>query len=168
MGCGTYCRAWIAEAESGMVYAHELGHNMGMAHVGTDPGNDGTIDVAYGDSSDPMGSSRAWHVFSAPPVDQMGWYAGISGAVTTVTTSGAYDLAAIGNYPITSGVPSVLRIAKKDSSDFYYLSYRQPLSYDSTLSATYTSGVNIHRYKGTDYRQSRLVSVALRRHLAFQ
>lgn len=151
VGCGTYCRAWIAEGESGMVYAHELGHNLNMAHAGTDPGNDGTIDSAYGDSSDPMGSSRAWHVFSAGHIDQMGWYAGIPGAIATVTTSGSYDLAAIGNYPMVGGAPSILRVAKPDSGDFYYLSYRQPISYDGTLSSTYTGGVNIHRYKGTGY-----------------
>lgn len=151
VGCGTYCRAWIAEAESGMVYAHELGHNLNMAHAGTDPGNDGVIDSAYGDSSDPMGSSRAWHVFSAGHIDQMGWYSGITGAITAVAASGPYDLAAIGAYPMVSGAPTILKIAKPDSGDFYYLSYRQPVSYDATLASTYTSGINIHRYKGTGY-----------------
>ena len=151
VGCGTYCRAWIAEGESGMVYAHELGHNLNMAHAGTDPGNDGTIDNVYGDGSDPMGSARGWHVFNGSHIDQMGWYAAIPGSVVSITGSGSYQLAAIGINPATSGAPTVLKIAKRDSGDFYYLSYRQPINYDSTLSGTYTGGVNIHRYIGTGY-----------------
>ncbi len=67
-----------------------------MAHAGTDAGNDGTIDSLYGDFSDPMGSSRAWHLFKSNHIDQMGWYAGIDGAVVNLTASGGYDLAAIG------------------------------------------------------------------------
>ncbi|MDQ5908472.1 MAG: hypothetical protein QG599_563 [Pseudomonadota bacterium] len=151
VGCGTYCRAWIAEGESGMVYAHELGHNLNLAHAGTDPENDGVINSVYGDYSDPMGLSRSWHVFNASHIDQMGWYASIPGAITTIVASGAYDLAAIGNAPMVSGAPSALKIAKPDTGDFYYLSYRQPISYDSSLSSTYTGGVNIHRYQGSGY-----------------
>ena len=74
VGCGTFCRAWIAEAESPMVTAHELGHNLNMAHAGTDPENDGTINAAYGDSSNPMGSSRAWHLFNGAHANQLGWF----------------------------------------------------------------------------------------------
>lgn len=134
-----------------MVYAHELGHNLNMAHAGTDPENDGVINSAYGDLSDPMGLSRGWHVFNAGHIDQMGWYAGVPGAITPVTAGGTFNLAAIGNAPMVSSAPAALKIAKNDTSDFYYLSYRQPISYDSALSSVYTGGVNIHRYQGTGY-----------------
>ena len=30
-----------------MVYVHELGHNLNMAHAGTDPENDGVVNSAY-------------------------------------------------------------------------------------------------------------------------
>jgi len=64
-------------------------------------------------------------------------------------SSGTFELAAIGTDPWTASAPLVLKIAKPNSNDFYYLSYRQPMGYDSALSSTYTKGINIHRYRGT-------------------
>ena len=155
VGCGTYCRAWIAEANSGMVYAHELGHNLNMAHAGTDPENDGIINSEYGDYSDPMGLSRNWMQFNASHINQMGWYAGYPGAIATVTSSGTFNLSAIGLDPTTAGgVPFMLKITKPNSGDIYYLSYRQPIGDYNQLSTTYTQGVNIHRYFGSGYAQT--------------
>jgi len=151
IGCGTYCRAWIAEGESPMVFAHELGHNLSMAHAGTDPENDGLMNSTYGDYSDPMGLSREWHVFNAAHADQMGWYAMYPGMVIEVNSSGVYDIAAMGLDPLTENMPFVLKIKKPDTGDYYYLSYRQPIGYDDSLSTIYTRGVNIHRYQGSGY-----------------
>ena len=44
------------------VIAHELGHNMGAAHAGTDPEDDGIINDEYGDNSGVMGGP-----FIGPP-----------------------------------------------------------------------------------------------------
>ncbi|MFZ1852646.1 MAG: hypothetical protein WAU15_10595 [Nitrosomonas sp.] len=152
VGCGTFCRAWVAEANSGQVYAHELGHNLGMAHAGTDPENDGVINNAYGDYSDTMGSSRSWNLFNAGHMDQMSWYANIPNAVSTITSSGTFNLAAIGQDPANViGTPFMLKIAKPNTSDLYYLSYRQPIGNYNQLSTTYTKGINIHRYRGSGY-----------------
>ncbi len=151
VGCGTFCRAWIA-GSTGMIFAHELGHNLNMAHAGNDPENDGTINNVYGDTSDPMGSSSSsWYLFNAGHLDQMGWYANIPGAIGTVLTSGVYDIAAIGLDPATAGAPMALKIVKADSGEFYYLSYRQPIGNFNQLAITYTQGVSIHRYKGSGY-----------------
>ncbi len=104
VGCGTFCRAWIAGA-TGMIFAHELGHNLNLAHAGTDPENDNTINNVYGDYSDPMGSSSSsWYLFNAAHMDQMGWYANIPGAVSTITSSGIFNLTAIGRAIVKSGV----------------------------------------------------------------
>ena len=157
-GCGSFCRAWIAEGESPMVYAHELGHNLSLAHAGTDPENDGQINSTYGDYSDPMGLSRKWHRFNGAHFDQLGWYAPYSGAVTTVLADGVYDIAPIGQDPAQTGLPHVLKIEKPDSGDFYYLSYRQPDGYDETLAETYTRGINVHRYSGSGYRYTTFVT----------
>ena len=150
VGCGTFCRAWIAEGESGMVYAHELGHNLNMAHAGTDPENDGAMNDTYGDLSDPMGLSRSWHVFNAAHADQMGWYNVFPGSVATITASGVYSIAALGSAAYATA-PQMLKVQKPNTSEFYYLSYRQPISYDAGMATTYTQGVNIHRYKGSGY-----------------
>ena len=143
-------KSYIAEPQSMMVYAHELGHNLNMAHAGTDPENDGVMNVEYGDSSDPMGSSRAVHNFNGPHTHQMGWFNAFPDAVQTVTASGSYQLAAIGTTP-DGTLPQALRIFKPNTSEYYYLSYRQATGFDTSLSSTYTQGVNIHRYKGTGY-----------------
>jgi hypothetical protein len=135
-----------------MIFVHELGHNLNLAHAGNDPENDSVINNVYADMSDPMGSSgSSWYLFNAGHIDQMGWYAGIPGAIRTVAANGTYDLSAIGNTPMVNGAPTALKIAKRDSGDFYYLSYRQPISNYNQLSSTYTGGVNIHRYKGSGY-----------------
>lgn len=151
VGCGTWCRAWIAEGESPMVYAHELGHNLYMAHAGTDLDNDGQLDSTYGDFSDPMGGSRRWHVFNGAHTDQMGWYAAFPGSIATIVGDGIYDITATGIDPAVAAYPHILKIEKPDTNDYYYLSYRQPIGYDDTLSSTYTPGVNIHRYQGNGY-----------------
>ena len=157
VGCGTYCRSWIAEPQSMMVYAHELGHNLNMAHAGTDPENDGVMNVEYGDSSDPMGSSRSVHNFNGAHSHQLGWLSTFANAYQSVTTSGTYNLAPIGTPPDGS-LPQALCIAKPDSGDYYYLTYRQPTGFDSSLSSTYTRGVNIHRYKGSGYDYTKFIN----------
>jgi hypothetical protein len=143
-------RSYIAEPGSMMVYAHELGHNLSMAHAGTDPENDGIMNEEYGDSSDPMGSSRAVHNFNGAHIDQKSWFTAFANAVQSVTTSGSYQIAPIGNPP-DGTLPQVLRIFKPNTNEYYYLSYRQPIDWDSSLSSTYTRGVNVHRYKGAGY-----------------
>ncbi|MDP2224882.1 hypothetical protein [Nitrosomonas sp.] len=152
VGCGTFCRAWVA-GSSGTIFAHELGHNLNMAHAGSDPENDSTINNVYGDVSDPMGSAgSSWRLFNAAHMDQMGWYANIPGAISTITSSGTFNLAAIGLDPSSvSGSPFMLKIAKSNTSDLYYLSYRQPVGNYNQLSTTYTKGISIHRYKGSGY-----------------
>lgn len=140
-------RSYIAEPQSMMVYTHELGHNLNMGHAGTDPENDGVMNVEYGDASDPMGSSRELRNFNGAHMHQLGWFNAFSNAVQTVTAPGVYQLAAIGTTP-DGTVPQALRILKPNTSEYYYFSYRQPAGLDATLPSTYTQGVNVHRYKG--------------------
>ena len=158
VGCATVCRAWIAAPHVMMVYAHELGHNLNWAHAGTDPENDGIINNPYGDLSDPMGiSSSAIHNAAAPHIHQSGWFDAFANSIQTVTTGGTYQIAPIGNTP-DGTIPQAVRIAKPDSGDYYYLSYRQPTGFDASLSSTYTTGVNIHRYAGSGYNYTKFIT----------
>ncbi len=154
-GCGNSCRVWIAEGESPMIYAHELGHNLNMAHAGSDPENDGVINT-YGDSSDPMGGSRAWHLFNAPHVDQMEWYSPYPGSIVTVTQNGTYDIHKLDAGPIELpvAVPRILKVLRPNGQGYYYLSYRKREGYDDSLSFLYTQGVNIHWQQPSDYPQT--------------
>lgn len=157
VGCAIVCRAWIAEPQSLMVYAHEVGHNLNMAHAGTDPENDGVMNNEYGDLSDPMGISRSLHNAVAPHIHQLGWFNAFPNSIHTVTTGGTYQIAPIGTTP-DGTLPHALRIAKPNSGDYYYLSYRQPTGFDATLSSTYTGGVNIHRYAGSGYSHTKFIN----------
>ncbi|MFO1434009.1 MAG: hypothetical protein U1F76_28610 [Candidatus Competibacteraceae bacterium] len=158
VGCdpASFCRAWIAEGDVGIWYAHELGHNLNLAHAGTDSDNDGVINQVYGDYSDPMGSSTDWHLFNAPHVDQMNWYAGYPGSIVTVTESGTYDIAVLDTTPPTG--PRILKLTKPDNQGFYYVSYRQPTGYDDSLTSLYTRGVSIHRYPGSGYNPTAFIT----------
>ena len=158
VGCSTYCRAWIAEAQSPMVFAHELGHNLGLGHAGTDLQNDGEIDAAYGDYSDVMGLSRRWHMFNAAHIDKLKWYDAFPDSMVTVSSSGTYQVAPIGMHPDSIAMPQILKIEKADSAEFYYLSYRQPTGYDDGLTSTYTQGINVHRYKGSGYGYTHFIT----------
>lgn len=108
VGCGNFCSAWIV-GSSGAIFAHELGHNLNMAHAGIDPENDSVendsvINNVYGDVSDPMGSAgTSWRLFNVAHIDQMGWYANTPGAVSTITSSGTFNLSALGIDPASSG-----------------------------------------------------------------
>lgn len=133
-----------------MVTVHELGHNVNFAHAGDDPENDGVINYQYADLSDPMGLSRMWHLFNAPHMDQKGWL-----PTTNILSSGAFDVYALESPP--SAGPQILKIAKPDSGDFYYLSYRQRLGYDDTLLSTYVDRINIHRYRGQGYALTSII-----------
>ena len=69
--------------------------------------------------------------------------------VRSVTASGLYDVAPLEVDPWDALAPQVLKIAKPDSNEYYYLSYRRPLGFDANLSSTYLEQLNIHRYKGS-------------------
>ena len=157
VGCAIVCRAWIAAPNLMMVYAHEVGHNLNMAHAGTDPENDGVMNDEYGDRSDPMGiSSSSVYNANASHIHQLGWFNAFANSIQTVTAGGTYQIAPIGTEP-DGTLPQALRIAKPDSGDYYYLSYRQPIGFDAALSSTYTAGVNLHRYAGSGYNYTKFI-----------
>jgi hypothetical protein len=59
--------AWVFTCDLAGVYAHELGHNLGMDHAGTPTSE-------YGDSTDPMGfGSPQLRPLNAAHRHQMGW-----------------------------------------------------------------------------------------------
>lgn len=45
----------------------------------------------------------------------------------------------------------MLKIAKPNTGDLYYLSFRQSIGDYNQLSTSYTQGINIHRYRVTGY-----------------
>jgi len=150
------------------IIAHELGHNMGAHHAGSNSCTDASgtkvaisgscVLTEYGDLFDAMGSGRrlmsSWHRA------QLGQLA--TEGQRTVTASGTYDLANA-NDPTASGSKLILvprKRAGQAASDFYALEIRRPLPPIDDWAATQpqATGVSIRPVpRITDRLQSRLV-----------
>jgi hypothetical protein len=142
-GSTSVYRAWSTWNDT-VAYAHELGHNEGWHHAATDTDNNGVVNSEYGDTSDIMGFCCSERKFNSAHLDQIGWFDTSPEDVVTVLAGGTFRIAPLGAGNI-DGDPQVLKIDKPDSSEVYYLSYRQREGLDASLASAYTAGVNIHR-----------------------
>ncbi len=133
-------KTWVFY-ESGKIYAHELGHNLGMHHAST-PG------AEYGDSTCFMGNSGLIHT-NSPHKIAMGWIP--SGNVQTVTQNGTYMVARSEEQRADA---QVLKFSKPDTNESYYVSYRRPMGFDAGLSTAYTDRASVHRWNGSSTTQT--------------
>jgi hypothetical protein len=59
-----------------------------------------------------------------------------------------YDLAPLTVDPTGVAGAQVVRIPKRDTGEYYYLSYRYPVGFDEYIDGTYYYALSIHLYKG--------------------
>ncbi|MDO8429159.1 MAG: LamG-like jellyroll fold domain-containing protein [Candidatus Daviesbacteria bacterium] len=123
---------------------HELGHNLGLNHANNLLCGSKSIDVytncfesEYGDPFDAMGSSGAYHL-SGPHKDQLGWLD--NARIQSISQSGTYKVSPL---EVDNNETHVLIVPKTDTDQFYYIEYRQPIGYDSSLRSEGTSGVQV-------------------------
>jgi hypothetical protein len=117
------------------VYAHEMGHLVGHWHSGTPGGGE------YSDTSDIMSRSLLpLRLFSGARRVLAGWTP--SANVLNLTNSGTYtlDSTALSN----SSNPQTLVLPKSSTGEKYFISFRTPISYDSTLNSGYLNRVSVH------------------------
>ncbi len=131
-------QSWIQACGATGVYAHELGHNLSLHHAAT-PSQE------YGDASDPMGGAQAIGLNGANRV-MAGWQP--SGTVLDVTSGGSYSVATVSDNTIVS-TPQVLRFAKADTAETYYVSVREAIAADAALGAQFVNTLSVHRATGT-------------------
>lgn len=138
-------RIWINGVNSLYFYLHELGHTFGLEHAnsldcrGIQINNYSLCQInEYGDPFDIMGVFNTYHTNNANKVF-LGWIP--LSRVQEINQSGIYTL-----YPLEtiSFSPQTLRIYKKDTAEYYYLSYRHPIGFDYYLPTEMTSGISIH------------------------
>jgi hypothetical protein len=144
---GSPSRAWVFQCRYSDIYAHELGHNLGMHHAST-------ASSEYGDTSDIMGISgmSLRHVNAAHKVE-MGWVP--PEHVLTLGEGGVYEVALLEQDPAASGLgvrTQCIKIPKPDTGEHYYLSYRVPVGFDSKLASTYRYATSIHTWRGPGRR----------------
>lgn len=130
-------RSWVMGCVPAGVFAHELGHNLGFNHAATAASE-------YGDLSDAMGGNAVVQAHGPNHV-HAGWLP--PGAFTDVSSGGSYALAALELTAPAS--PQVLRIAKPDTAEYYYVSLRQPIGLDAGLWSTFQNAVSVHRSAGS-------------------
>ncbi|HLG18365.1 MAG TPA: Ig-like domain-containing protein, partial [Bdellovibrionota bacterium] len=152
VGCAGTCRAWTRICYSD-IFAHELGHNLGMAHASTDVNNDGIVDSEYGDTSDIMGyGGIGWRQFNGPHKEQMGWLppsqiTEITGGGTRIVTLSPLEIDAA-----SAPYSQLVKIPKAGTNEYYYVSYRRRIGYDAALSLSYADRANVHHSHPPDSR----------------
>jgi hypothetical protein len=150
-------RAWVAVCTAPDVYAHELGHNLTMHHASTDSNNDGISDCEYCDDSDVMGyAGYGLRQINGAHRDQMGWLP--TGKILNVNSTATYNIAPLETSSESTPYPQLLKIPKPNTSEYYYLSYRRKLGFDTNMQNAYADRANVHRYRGSSAIQTFLVS----------
>ena len=134
--------AWINGYNAPTVYGHELGHNFGLLHAaslrcsGVPIGGTCTASE-YGDPFDMMGNQRAMH-FNAPQKLDLGWIP--AGSVAThATGQSSYVLNPL---ELAGGSLYALKVPVATNRT-YWLEYRQPIGFDSPLSAYPNNGAQV-------------------------
>ena len=137
---GSPARAWVFACDVKGIYAHEVGHALGLNHAATPAGE-------LGDMTDPMAlANNSFPGLNAPHRHQLGGLG--SSALQMVSQDGIYSVAPLALDPAMAGAPQVLMIAKPDTDDYYYLSYRGPIGFDTKIDSAFFDRLSVHRYPG--------------------
>lgn len=149
-------RVWLAGIRSPSVLPHELLHNFGLGHAGTDRDNNGSFDSYANDFSDIMS------VFFGPGRMLNGAHMALVGFYKTwppvdrASVSGVYKITTMSSL----GRDNLPRVIEFDNGHLrkYYLSYRQPVGLDSALFPEFTSGLSLHYLTGNGVASSAWVT----------
>jgi hypothetical protein len=157
VGCGTYCRSFNKYCFAEDVYAHELGHNLGLAHSSTDEDNDGVIDCEYCDTSDIMGyAGQGWRQVNGPHKFEMSWLPTGQVVDLTPTAPATHVIAPLEDDPAQAAFPQLIKIPRP-AGNYYYVSYRVQVGYDEGLSTDYAYKTSIHHSAPDGSGRSRFV-----------
>lgn len=166
---GTPSKMWLDGALGDVATVeHELGHNFGLFHsraleCGTEVAEGNCSSIEYGDIVDIMGSRSGGH-FNTQQKMRLGWLDfDASPSVTTVDTSGIYN---IEPYALSSNGDKALRILRDiDPStgerSWYYVEFRQAIGFDSVFSdnTNLLNGVVVHAGSESEPQNSYLLDM---------
>ncbi len=140
---GTLPSIWINGWLTLENVGHETGHTFGLRHAHSLECGATAVGAActtweYGDTIDIMGNTAAGH-FDAFAKERLGWLNNkTQPTITTVQASGRYAIEAYSAAP--GGLPKALKIPRgtdptTGATLWYYIEYRQPIGFDTTLAA---------------------------------
>jgi hypothetical protein len=143
---------WLNNAMNLGVAAHELGHNLGLAHSSSRRYSQGPLDGSfsqseYGDPYDTMGAAGNRALFH-------GWYRASRNYIPswdriTVTPSDGEAYVSLLSTAAWQG-PRLLRVQRSGRSDYLYFEWREPVGYDyvtALRSAAVANGVMVYLSK---------------------
>ncbi len=161
-----FYRSWVFYPDYVGIYKHELGHNLGVHHANglscanpSETNYQNCTNTEYADITDTMGDAYGGTQFNAPHKVATGWInsTNVSEAINTTGTFNVY------NSETETTLPQVLKMLTPytnyggSSNDYYYISYRQPLGFDSVLRPETTGGVSIHLWNEVPSVQTKLI-----------
>ncbi len=142
-------RVWnMGRCSTKGTYLHEIGHNLNMHHASSVPGECKTTTSSncneYGDISDVMGDHYVGGLMQVnnPHKYQMEWIP-LNKFISPASGINIYEIAAIELNPSQTTLYQGIKLPGN-----YYLSYRKPIGFDSTLNSYYLNKANIHNYTG--------------------
>lgn len=136
-------RVWVMDCAEADIYAHELGHNLGLQHAASDANNDGILPDDYGDASDIMGrSGHGLRQLNAPHKEQIGWLS--PDKIVTARQPMVIQLAPLETPAADTPHAQALKTPKSGSASEYYFSYRRPLGFDANLITKYQNALSVH------------------------
>ncbi|MBI2086173.1 hypothetical protein HYT74_02425 [Candidatus Daviesbacteria bacterium] len=139
------------------VFVHELGHNLGVHHANEVECGSKAIDFyancrqfEYGDIYDAMGIGT--HHFNAPHKIALGWIP--QSQIQTVNADGEYTISNIEQADFSI---KVLKIARKDLNEDYYVEFRKSTGFDLPSSGEILDGTAVHLWDGFVDHQTNLI-----------
>jgi len=144
LGLGGGSQAWINQAASNLVVGHDLGHCFGLGHSSSLDCGDGVLGTGcsiseYGDRFSIMGNSNARH-FPANMKNQIGYLP----PGTLATHGGGLQTYTIAPIEVAGGSLYGVRITVPEVQRTYWLEYRQPIGFDSSMSGNPVNGALMH------------------------
>lgn len=137
---------WMNGVNDVQIYVHELGHNIGINHAADLRCGSNSIDsydncniYEYGDYLDSMGNyNKISPHYNSPHKLSLGWIG--ANQIIDVNESGTYTISPLEE----NGQSLAIRIPKKDTGEDYFLEYRQPIGFDSSLPNNPYNGAVLH------------------------
>lgn len=143
IGCSSsYCYSWIPSsyANQPQDFAHEMGHNLGLPHAGSNLYASTSSSHEYGDFSCAMGFCCVTRCYGAPHAVQLGWLA--PSATVNSASLGSGSSVTLTLASMTRSATGTIKITTdwlSSGSTTYWLQYKLFEQYDAYMSSSSNS-----------------------------